>query len=89
MKRILKILGLAVLLMSMAYASNWDLPKEAISRTSDYCEALERYEEERGKTYRIVIGDDVYEGAYIEGMWYEPSELYQEVVDELLDERDN
>ena len=87
MKRLLKGLGLAILLTSMAWASNWDLPKETHAAwEQEHQEEIERYEEARGKTHRIVIDDDVYEGAYIDGMWYEPAELYQEVVDALMGE---
>ena len=80
-------MGLIILLASMAYASNWDLPqKSQLDRELEHREELQRYEEERGKIYRIVIDGEVYEGAYIDGMWYEPAELYQEVVDAFLGE---
>ena len=66
MKRVLRALGVIILLAAMAYASNWDLPKQSHQDwEEEHWEELQRYEEERGKTYRIVIGDDVYEGAYL------------------------
>ena len=79
MKKLLKIIGITILFISMAYASNWDLPKED---NSAYLEALEKYEAERGRTYKIVIDGDVYEGAYIDGMWYEALEIYGGAIPE-------
>ena len=78
----IKIIGLLFLAAAMMYASNWDLPKGA---SKDYTEALRIYEEERNKNYVVIIDGDVYEGAYIDGMWYEPGELYQEVTDYYLE----
>ena len=85
----LRILGLTILLISMAWASNWDLPKETHADwEAEHQEEIQRYEEERGKTYQIIIDGEVYEGAYIDGMWYEPAELYQEVVDAFMGEKE-
>ena len=80
MKKGVKIIGIILLLISMGWASNWDLPKE--DRSAEYVEALERYEAERGRTYKVIIDGDVYEGAYIDGMWYEALEIYGGAIPE-------
>lgn len=43
MKRVLKIIGLLILFVSMAYASNWDLPKEEKVEVSETL--IQEYEE--------------------------------------------
>ena len=48
MKKILKVIGIAVLLCAMAYASNWDLPKETRA------DKLAGLEEEIAQYYEIV-----------------------------------
>ena len=83
MKKGLKVIGILLLLISMAWASNWDVPKE--SWQDAHREEVQAYEEERAKVHQVVIGDDVYEGAYIDGMWYEAAELFQEVTDFYLE----
>lgn len=42
-KRVLKIIGLLILFVSMAYASNWDLPKEEKIEVSETL--IQEYEE--------------------------------------------
>lgn len=79
-KKIVKALGIAVLLIAMAYASNWDLPKQTWEEAHQ--EELKAYEETRGQTHRIEIDGDIYEGVYIDGMWYEPLEVYGGAIPE-------
>lgn len=81
MKKI-KTVGLLLLIAAMMYASNWDLPKS--SWADEHQEELKAYEEARGKFYRVEIDGDIYEGAYIDGLWIEPAEIYQEVTEELM-----
>lgn len=46
MKKILKGIGLALLFISMAYASNWDLPKETRADfTAEHQEEIRQYYE--------------------------------------------
>lgn len=66
MKKILKIIGLVILLLSMAYASNWDLPKETQADWErEHAEEIEAYLEARSEEW------EVYGGAL-------PSELFSE-----------
>lgn len=45
MKKILKIIGITLLLISMGYASNWDLPKETrADKLAGLEEELREYE---------------------------------------------
>lgn len=81
--RMLKIVGICLLLIAMGYASNWDIPKETQADWErEHWEELKAYEEAKNAELPyVIINGDKYEGAYIDGMWYEPAELYQEVVD--------
>ena len=82
MKKILKIIGITILFISMAYASNWDLPKEE----NIDADALNYYQEHKDDTFKVRFDGQVIEGQYIEGMWYEALEMYGGVIpDEYLE----
>ena len=84
MKKILKGIGIALLLVAMAYASNWDLPKETRATWKiDHAEELEQYE--IIKASGVQVDGVMYYGRFDEdGNWHEPAEIYQEVVDYYL-----
>lgn len=67
MKRLAKIIGVILLLIAMAYMSNWDVPKYTNEALSDV-------------TYYVEVDGQRYYGRFIDGVWYEPSELYQEAI---------
>ena len=74
MKRFLKIIGVIALLIAMGYASNWDLPKED-KTIADF---------ERVEPTKVVIGDDVYEGVYLDVEYYveiDGERIYGQVID--------
>lgn len=71
MKKVLKIIGIALLVMALCHASNWDLPQA----DSDYEQALAEYN--KLKNTWIVIEGEEYEGMVINGLYYEPLELWQ------------
>lgn len=72
MKKLLKIIGITILFISMAYASNWDLPKE---ENLD-ADALKYYQEHKGETFKVIIDGQEIEGQYIDGLYYEALEIY-------------
>lgn len=74
MKRLLKIIGIAILLVSMAYASNWDLPKEDATESPEYQKALEHYLEHKDDMHTIVR-----DGVIIEGQLH-PESVDMELV---------
>ena len=78
MKRVLKVIGVLVLLSLMGCASNWDVPKE--DWKEEHKEEIRAYEEAK-KTTTVVIGEDVYEGVYLEED-YTPEELEKPSVPE-------
>ncbi len=74
MKRLLKVLGIAILLLTMAYASNWDLPKEDVTESHEYQKALEHYLEHRDDIHQITR-----DGVIIEGQLH-PESVDMELV---------
>ena len=86
MKKVLKIIGMIILALSMGYASNWDMPKETrASWVEEHREEIEEYERSREFTPYVIIDGEIYEGQYIDGMWYEPLEIYGGAIpDEFL-----
>lgn len=54
MKRVLKVIGLLLLLFTMAYMTRYDVPNDI---------------------YVVINGEKVY-GRCVDGMWYEPLEVY-------------
>lgn len=89
--KLIKGIGLILLLLSMAYASNWDLPEETRdSWLEDHAEEIAEYEESRERLPYVVINGEIYEGQYIDGMWYEPLEIYGGLIpDEFFMESEN
>ena len=67
MKKALKIIGMILLLLAMGYMTRYDVPKytnEALANVTYYVE---------------VDGVKDY-GRFINGVWYEPAELYPEAI---------
>ena len=88
--KLIKRVGLLLLVLSMMYASNWDLPKETReSWRVDHAEEIAEYEKSKGELPRVVIDGDIYEGQYIDGMWYEPLEIYGGAIPDEFMENDN
>lgn len=87
----IKRVAFILLLIAMAYASNWDLPKETReSWKQEHKEELEAYEEAREIDTSIEINGEIYEGQYIDSMWYEALEFYGGAIpDELLEGEDD
>lgn len=75
--KVLKIIGIAILLTAMAYASNWDLPTPDKEYSREYQEAFEYYMEHKDDTGMMIIDGVIIEGQYIDGMWYEGLELWK------------
>ena len=74
--KLIKKIGIVLLILSMMYASNWDLPKE----TKEDWEA-EHWEELR--VYEMnFYENEMPHGRYIDGVWYESLELYGGVIPE-------
>lgn len=89
--KLIKKIGLILLLLAMAYASNWDLPKETRdSWLEDNAEEIAEYEGSMECLPYVVINGEKYEGQYIDGMWYEPLEIYGGLIpDEFFMESEN
>ena len=67
MKRFLKIIGVIILLIAMGYMTRYDVPKYTNEALADV-------------TYYVEVDGTRYYGRFINGMWYEPSELYREAI---------
>ena len=71
----LKIIGIILLLIAIGYASNWDLPKE---------EKIKR------DVHYIEVNGQRYYGTYVDGIWYEPLEVYAGALpEELMEGEEN
>lgn len=68
--KILKGIGIILLIISMMYASNWDLPKETrVDYLANLEEEIEQYEQSK-KCIEVNTGE------YINGVWVEYWEMY-------------
>ena len=74
--RLIKRIGIVILVLSMMYASNWDLPKETPEDWErEHWEELRVYEQN-------FYENEIPHGRYIDGVWYESLELYGGVIPE-------
>lgn len=86
--KLIKRLGVVLLILAMMYASNWDLPKETKEGWNlKHAEELENYYNRELNVY--VINGEVYEGMYLDGMWYEPLEIYGGAIPDEFMENDD
>lgn len=75
--RLIKRIGIVALILSMMYASNWDLPQETREDwLREHETEIEEYERLIQEKECVVIDGEVYTGEYINGVWYEALEIY-------------
>lgn len=67
MKRLAKVIGVILLLIAMGYLTRYDMPKYTNEALADV-------------TYYVEVEGERYYGRFINGRWYEPTELYQEAI---------
>ena len=73
--KLIKGLGILLLIVAMMYASNWDLPKEDKTESAEYQKALEHYLEHKDD-WHVIVRD----GVVIEGPYLHPESVDMELV---------